>query len=373
MSDSNRSGFGNDDPNRGPLDRAANAVDAHDDPNRGPLDRAANATAGVRGGMAAAFGNDDPNRGPLDRAENAVDMHDDPNRGPLDRAANAITGGSGGVSAALHHDDPNRGPLDRTANALGSHDDPNRGPLDRAENAVDMHDDPNRGPLDRAANAITGGTGGVAAAFSHDDPNRGPLDRTANAMSGAAGGVAGATGAATYGGQSTVSAIFDTQGEAERAVAELRSAGVSDSALSVIAQSGSTTTTRDVDGAVTDEHHGSIVRGILGGGALGAGLGVLALAIPGVGPLVAAGAIAASAVPGAMALGAAAGVAAGTFNETLKDHGIGEDDAAYYGERLSSGGVLVTVTGGGSLHGTSVSDILHRNGGHNVNTPRSTM
>ncbi len=55
-----------------------------------------------------------------------------------------------------------------------------------------------------------------------------------------------------------------------------------------------------------------MLRGILGGGALGAGLGIAALAIPGVGPLAALGAIAASAVPEAMAIGAVAGAAVGT-------------------------------------------------------------
>ena len=318
----------------------------------------------------SGYGSDDPNRGPLDRTANALDGHDDPNRGPLDRAANAVTGGSGGVAGAMNHDDPNRGPIDRAANALDGRDDPNRGPLDRTANAIDGHDDPNRGPLDRAANAITGGSGGVAAAMGHDDPNRGPLDRAANAVTGSGGGTAAAVGGTAGGYSATSSAIFDSQAEAQRALADLRAAGVPDAALSIIAKNDGTTTARAGDGVVTDEHHESYARGILGGGALGAGLGVLALAIPGVGPLVAAGAIAASAVPGAMALGAAAGVAAGTFNESLKEHGVGEEDSRYYGERLSSGGIVVTVSGATNVDPNTVGDILQRNGGHNANNAR---
>jgi hypothetical protein len=301
-------------------------------------------------GNRSGYGDTASDRGLSGSTAGALDGHDDPNRGPLDRAANAITGGTGGVGAALNHDDPNSGPLDR------------------AENAMSGTDDPNRGPLDRAANAITGGTGGVSAAMGHDDPDRGPVDRTANAVTGSAGGVAAATNGGTG---STVSAMFNSEGEAQRAVADLRSAGVDDSALSVIARSNGTTTARDVEGTVTDEHHENLARGILGGGALGAGLGVLALAIPGVGPLVAAGAIAASAVPGAMAIGAAAGAAAGTFNETLKDHGISDEDATYYGEHLTSGGVLVTVSGSAAADDADVSGILRRNGGHSVNNPRT--
>ena len=161
------------------------------------------------------------------------------------------------------------------------------------------------------------------------------------------------------------SAVFDTRAEAERAIADLRGVGVPDRALSVVAGRGGEAATDDAD-------HGSVVRGILGGGALGAGLGVAALAIPGVGPLVAAGAIAASAVPGAAAIGAAAGAAAGTLNETLGRHGVDEADAAYYGESLSRGGVFVSVdTRESAVTADEVHDILYRNGGHSARRSRA--
>src|SRR5688500_2714423 len=41
-------------------------------------------------------GQDDPNRGPIDRAANALDGRDDPNRGPLARAENALGTGTSG-------------------------------------------------------------------------------------------------------------------------------------------------------------------------------------------------------------------------------------------------------------------------------------
>ncbi|HVF94070.1 MAG TPA: hypothetical protein VM900_07120 [Sphingomonas sp.] len=161
------------------------------------------------------------------------------------------------------------------------------------------------------------------------------------------------------------SAVFDNHAEAQRAVAELRTAGVSDQALSVVTQRGDVTSTTGGDGEVVDDGHGSVLRGILGGGALGAGLGIAALAIPGVGPLVAAGAIAASAVPGAMAVGAAAGAAAGTLNETLAKHGIDEEDSSYFGDHLGRGGVLVSVdTRTDQVSAETATDILYRNGGH---------
>ena len=229
-------------------------------------------------------------------------------------------------------------------------DDPNRGPLDRAENALEGRDDPNRGPLDRAANAATGGTGGIAAATS--DTSSQYVDR------GATGGKA--------------SAVFDTQEEAQRAVEQLRSAGIDDANLSLIAQSGRTTTTTSGDGTVVDEEHGSILRGILGGGALGAGLGVAALAIPGVGPLVAAGAIASSAIPGAAALGAAVGATAGTINEVFASHGETEEDSAYYGERVKKGGTFVSVdTAQSGVDASRVQQILYSSGGHSASSPKT--
>ena len=95
---------------------------------------------------------------------------------------------------------------------------------------------------------------------------------------------------------SKVSAIFDSHAEAESAVTDLRTLGIGDQDMSVIAHHKGTTTASTADGEVTDEDHTNVLRGILGGGALGAGLGVAALAIPGVGPLVAAGATGACAV-----------------------------------------------------------------------------
>lgn len=213
------------------------------------------------------------------------------------------------------------------------------------------------------------------SAFGFDDPNRGPLDRAANAITGDRGGVSGAMGGGsteqnTLGGNGVVSAIFDSKAEAERAVAELRQIGVNDADLSLIAQSKGTMTTREGGGEITDEEHTNILRGILGGGALGAGLGVAALAIPGVGPLAALGAIAASAVPEAVAIGAVAGAAAGTFNEALKRHGVSDEDSAYYGDRLKTGGVLVTVNTA-TVDRQRAQEVLHSNGGHSSSRART--
>jgi hypothetical protein len=169
----------------------------------------------------------------------------------------------------------------------------------------------------------------------------------------------------------TVSAVFDSYDEAERAISELRRAGVRENALSVIAQrNGKMTETSDGHTTEHDEH-GSIIRGLIGGGALGAGLGVAALAIPGVGPLAAVGAIAASAVPEAIGIGAAVGAAAGGLNEALHKHGVSKEDADYYGERLKQGGIFVSVdTRDAGITREAAEDTLYRNGGHSSTRSR---
>lgn len=162
--------------------------------------------------------------------------------------------------------------------------------------------------------------------------------------------------------ENLVSAVFDSQTEAQRAVSDLRANGVEDGAISLIAQQDGKNTTTDGSGA-------EAATDVIGKTALGAGagtlLGIAALAIPGVGPLVAAGAIAASAIPGAALTGAAIGAAAGGLSGLLTDHGVDSGDAGYYEERVNNGGVFVSVdTRNAALTAESARDILYSAGGH---------
>lgn len=165
-----------------------------------------------------------------------------------------------------------------------------------------------------------------------------------------------------------VSAVFDSRSEAEAAARELRSAGVPDSALSVIARrEGAEGDWGDADTHEVAEKGGDAVKGALIGGGAGALLGIAALAIPGVGPLAAAGAIASSAIPEAAAIGAGAGALAGGLSGLLKDHGVDEEDARYYEERIHAGGVFLSVDAReASIDRDRLWDILHRNGGHSA-------
>jgi hypothetical protein len=164
-----------------------------------------------------------------------------------------------------------------------------------------------------------------------------------------------------------VSAVFDTHAEAENAVAELRNAGISDGAISIVAQHDGKNTTTDGSGGDTQEFIGKVAAGA----GIGTLLGIAALAIPGVGPLVAAGAIASAAIPGAAITGAALGGAVGGLEKVMTDHGVSHDDATYYQDRVNQGSVFVSVdTSGVGISPEAASDVLYRAGGHNSSRSR---
>ena len=170
-----------------------------------------------------------------------------------------------------------------------------------------------------------------------------------------------------------VSAVFDSHAEAERAVTELRSAGVSDNALSIIARRDSGTGDYgDADTHEAKEKGEGLIKGAIGGGAVGALLGIAALAIPGVGPLAAAGAIATGVIPEAAAIGAGVGAVGGGLTGLLTKHGVSDEDATYYEGRINEGGVFVSVdTRETSIDDETVREILYRSGGHNASRART--
>ena len=165
------------------------------------------------------------------------------------------------------------------------------------------------------------------------------------------------------------SAVFDSREEAERAFSELKSAGIDENAISIIGRHGEQDGTDDDDDGVNKS---GAAKGAIGGAVAGGLLGVAALAIPGVGPLAAAGAIAASAVPEGAAIGAGIGALAGGISGLLTKHGVDEEDARYYEDRINQGGIFLSVDADEAGVPTETArEILFRNGGHNASTQRT--
>jgi hypothetical protein len=148
----------------------------------------------------------------------------------------------------------------------------------------------------------------------------------------------------------TLTRLFDTYGDAERAVTELERLGVPHRDISIVGHKHDTAhdgRTYDDAGerAADDAGKGASAGGVLGAaGGLLAGLGLLA--IPGLGPVVAAGWLASTAV--GAAVGVVAGGAVGGIVGALTHAGVSEDEANVYAEGVRRGGTLVSVKTGDS-------------------------
>jgi hypothetical protein len=131
----------------------------------------------------------------------------------------------------------------------------------------------------------------------------------------------------------TVSRLYDSHGDAQRAVSALEAAGFTSSEVGLVSRYRDDETLAETSsGAASGAAAGAVVGGSTG---LLAALGVIA--IPGIGPLVAAGVLATTLV------GAAGGGVVGGLLGSLTDYGVSEEDAHLYSEAVRRGSSLVTV------------------------------
>jgi hypothetical protein len=143
----------------------------------------------------------------------------------------------------------------------------------------------------------------------------------------------------------TISRLYDSPTDAQRAVTRLEAAGVPHSDVSIVANNSdswfSSNTKVDRDGDGVDDRAEAAGKGAGLGAGVGGAAGLLAglglLAIPGLGPVVAAGWLAATAV------GVATGAATGGIVGALTQAGVSEDDAHSYAEGVRRGGTLVSA------------------------------
>ena len=142
----------------------------------------------------------------------------------------------------------------------------------------------------------------------------------------------------------TISRLYDSYADAQKAVQGLEAAGVPHSDISIVANNSDNWYNGnkvDRDGDGVDDRAESAGKGAGIGAGLGGAAGLLAglglLAIPGLGPVVAAGWLAATAV------GAAAGAATGGIVGALTEAGVSKDEAPLYAEGVRRGGTLVSA------------------------------
>ena len=146
----------------------------------------------------------------------------------------------------------------------------------------------------------------------------------------------------------TVTGIFNSRGDAEQALGRLRSLGIADERLSLLAPGASAESLDEVPTTETEQPGmGTALGGVVGGalgvaGGLHLGAAVASFFVPGVGPILAIGLVGAALFG---AGGAAAGAAAGGAMEDTVAGGLPADELYVYEDALRQGrSVVIAVT-----------------------------
>ena len=154
----------------------------------------------------------------------------------------------------------------------------------------------------------------------------------------------------------TITGLFETYGQARKAVHLLDEAGIHRANISLVSSAGDELEPDEIgEGATVG---GEIGAGLGAAGGLLAGLGIVA--IPGFGPVVAAGWLFATAM-GAIA-GAGVGAATGSFVGALTRAGIPEADAHVLAESVRRGGAIVSAKVDEAHAAAAVAILRHADG-----------
>ncbi|WP_439625006.1 general stress protein [Gemmata sp.] len=155
----------------------------------------------------------------------------------------------------------------------------------------------------------------------------------------------------------TTVGVFATRGAAERAVADLKTAGYRDDQIGLVGKNADGKTFKTDGGGETNAGEGAAIGVAAGAGVAGlVSLGVSFGVIPVIGPILAVGPLAAALIS------AASGAAAAGIAGALIGWGIPEEDAKYYEGEVNAGRYLVTVD-----RGTQAGDargVFTRHGGY---------
>jgi Protein of unknown function (DUF2934) len=158
--------------------------------------------------------------------------------------------------------------------------------------------------------------------------------------------------------------LVNTEAQADAIVGKLRSAGFSDSDISVLfPDKGST---RDFAHKKETKMPEGATVGASAGGAIGGTIGLLAgigaLAIPGLGPFIAAGPIIAALSGGAI------GAGVGGLTGALVGLGIPEYEAKRYEGKVKEGGILISVHSESSDETSRAKNIFKEEGAHDISS-----
>ncbi len=167
----------------------------------------------------------------------------------------------------------------------------------------------------------------------------------------------------------TVTGVFASQPDAQRAVSELRAAGTHDDHITLLTPGSTQAQVESVPNVAAEQPGmGKAIGGVLGAATgLSAGPLILAAIIPGVGPVTALGLLG-GAILGAA--GASVGLVAGGKLENAMTDGLPEDELFVYEDALRKGRSVVMVLADDETEASRFRELLKAEGAETVDAAR---
>jgi hypothetical protein len=167
----------------------------------------------------------------------------------------------------------------------------------------------------------------------------------------------------------TVTGVFRSAADAERAVAQMRTIGLQEDRITLLTPGSPDTKVQAVPTVSTEQPGmGKAIGALLGGAAgLSAGPLVVAALIPGVGPITAIGLLAGAF---AGAAGAGVGAVAGGKAENFMTDGLPEDELFVYEDALRKGRSVLIVTGQEGVETSRFRELLKAEGAEEIDAAR---
>ncbi|UOR14578.1 hypothetical protein [Qipengyuania aquimaris] len=164
-----------------------------------------------------------------------------------------------------------------------------------------------------------------------------------------------------------VTAVFEKQETARKAVGRLTIEGVPEDAISMVWRASEYLAEKYEP--IEGHSPPGIAGAIAGAGLAGAVLGVAILVIPGIGPVAVAGAMASQAIPSVAAVSSAIGATGGAVAKMLTDADVDGVSATLYEREIQRGRIFLSVnTDGVDIETDRIQRILSNEGGKGSST-----
>ncbi|MCI0485152.1 MAG: phosphoribosyltransferase [Blastocatellia bacterium] len=171
----------------------------------------------------------------------------------------------------------------------------------------------------------------------------------------------------------TVTGVFTSRADAGRTMEDLRSMGVANNHINLLAPGASK---KEIEAVPTTETEqpgmGGAIGGVVGGalgaaGGMGLGAAAAMMFVPGVGPVMVIGALGAALLGAGGAIG---GVLVGRSLEEDMDGGLPKDELFVYEDALRSGRTVIIVFADDSVEAGAARKVMERSGAESIDSAR---